>query len=72
MVPFFGILCETKAAPAHLESKLRRHSMKITELLLAELDARPLEFARHWNASRKERTTGSHTRSRCRSAIWRR
>ncbi len=46
--------------------------MKITELLLAELDREAVGIRKTLNASRKERTTGSCMRSRCHSVIWQR
>jgi hypothetical protein len=46
--------------------------MKITELLLAELNREAVGTVKRWNASRKERTTGSRMRSPCPSVIWQR
>lgn len=39
--------------------------MKITELLIAELDQEAMEFAKHWSIFLKAKTIGSPTRNRC-------
>ena len=46
--------------------------MKITELLLEELDREAVGSARLWNAYRKEKTIGSRMTNRCRSVTWQR